>query len=119
VSARILIVDDDSSIQLTLAALLEDEGFHVDTADGIDEAERLLASAAAFDVVLLDYHLDHDLGTDLLPALRAHSPSANILFLTGQGPGAPIAGVAGWITKGGDAATTLSMIRKYAPPAQP
>ena len=76
-TASILLVDDDESVRITLAALLEGEGFTVDAAESYAGALACLASEAArYDLVLLDQHLGDGEGSALLPQVRARQPAS-------------------------------------------
>ncbi|UJR82361.1 hybrid sensor histidine kinase/response regulator [Sandaracinus amylolyticus] len=81
--AHLLLLDDDEGNRLTLAALLEDEGYTVDTAESLAAARARLAEGARWDAALLDLHLDDGRGTDLVPALRSHAPEVVVLLLSG------------------------------------
>ena len=82
--AKILLVDDDESIRITLAVLLEEDGFAVDVADSCATALACAANdAASYDLVLLDAHLRDGLGTSILPLLRARQPAARVILITG------------------------------------
>jgi two-component system, response regulator RegA len=83
-SARILLVDDDWSVSLTLSALLEEEGYVVETAGSVAAVRKWLAAPPACEVVILDLRLGGALGTELLPDLRQRLPGAKILLLTGE-----------------------------------
>ena len=68
---RILVVDDDRSLCSLLHALLEDEGYKVDTAnDGQSAWEKLAQQPGAYEVVVLDVEMPHMDGLQLLRALR-------------------------------------------------
>ncbi|HEU4405957.1 MAG TPA: response regulator [Polyangiaceae bacterium] len=82
---RLLLVDDDESNRLTLAVLLEDEGYEVDVAASFAEARaKIVAPGAAYDGVLLDQHLGDGLGLDLLGAVRRHLPGAKAVLISGS-----------------------------------
>jgi CheY-like chemotaxis protein len=82
-SARILIVDDEAAVRLTLDMLLRRRGYLVTVASNGDEALLLIAQQP-FDLLLLDYKMPGLNGLDV--ALRAHEllPKAAVLFLTGS-----------------------------------
>lgn len=67
---RLLVIDNEESILLSMAALLEQWGCTVVTA--IDEQSALTAlDGVAPDAILADYHLDHGLtGWDVVLAVR-------------------------------------------------
>ncbi len=56
---RILIVDDELAILLTLKAILEMNGFEVETASSACEAVRKL-DASVFQMVITDMKMEHD-----------------------------------------------------------
>ena len=82
---RLLLVDDDYGNRVTLAVLLDEEGYRVDEVASLREGrERLSAAGAAYDIVLLDYHLGDGHGSALLPMLRERMPAAKVFLLSGS-----------------------------------
>lgn len=81
---RLLLVDDDASNRVTLAALLEDEGFSVDALASYAEGKAQLASAAPYEVALFDQNLGDGTGTELLRELRARMPAAKAILVSGS-----------------------------------
>ena len=83
---KILIVDDEPNIVLSLEFLMKKEGFEVAVAGDGDEA---LARVAAFapDVVLLDVMMPKKSGFEVCEALRADPARAalKIVMLTAKG----------------------------------
>jgi two-component system NtrC family sensor kinase len=81
---RILVVDDDDTMGLLLRRMLgrEHEVVVVQSAVG---ALALLATDAAFDVILSDVMLPGMSGTEMLAELNVKSPAlaARVVFLTG------------------------------------
>lgn len=78
---RILLVDDELAILLTLKAILEMNGFEVDTAASASEAEKKL-SAGTYEMVITDMRMEHDTaGYDVLRAAKAqaYNPATAIL----------------------------------------
>ena len=65
-----LVVEDDAALRMLVRVNLELEGFAVDEAATLDEAEAALARSRP-DVVLLDVHLDGRETFGLLARLRA------------------------------------------------
>ncbi|MEP7121203.1 MAG: hybrid sensor histidine kinase/response regulator [Byssovorax sp.] len=85
VGPRLLLVDDDPSNLLTLATLLEGEGFAVDTAASFALAAALLARPdTGYDIVLLDQNLGDGRGTALLPMVRARLPRCAAILISGS-----------------------------------
>jgi len=79
---RVLVVDDEESVRITTAAILEQEGYEVLTAESGREA---LASAARthFDLVLTDLRMDDMDGMTLLHELQERHPNIVTVVLTG------------------------------------
>jgi two-component system, sensor histidine kinase and response regulator len=80
--ARIMVVDDEESVAITMQAVLEQEGYHVWTANSAPEA-RLLFGQERVDVALLDLRIDTTDGIDLMRELRAAQPESVPIMLTG------------------------------------
>lgn len=83
---RILLVEDDDHLRLTLADVLRDEGYSVAAAATVNAAESLLGSAS-FDVIILDVMLPDGDGYALCASLRARRGSdagARVLMLTAR-----------------------------------
>ncbi len=81
--ARILIVDDEPGIRLTLQEFLRDEGFEVETAQDSFEALALL-DRHRFDVVVTDVILPRQSGVELMHAIRERDPEIPIILITGE-----------------------------------
>ena len=81
---RILLVEDEPGLVLTLSDRLTKEGYSVDTAaDGNLGLER--ASTESFDLILLDVMLPGKNGFDVCRDLRQKGFSTPILMLTARG----------------------------------
>lgn len=86
-SVRLLLVEDDPSVRLTLSVLLEEEGFLIEEATSLDQARAWLSSPEAeVALVLLDHHLGDGEGLALVPAVREHHPGAKIVMYSGTQP---------------------------------
>jgi two-component system NtrC family response regulator len=85
---RILVVDDDGAVQVSLALLLKQSGFDAVCADGPGEALALLA-ASSFDLVLQDMNFSlqtsGEEGLDLLARTRQACPGLPVLLMTAWG----------------------------------
>ncbi|NTU77815.1 MAG: response regulator [Chloroflexales bacterium] len=80
---RILLVDDDLTIQRSLKRLLEQIGHSVSVyGDGQSALDAF--KAGEFDIVLSDMAMPGMGGLELLRELRAYDPEARVLILTGQ-----------------------------------
>jgi signal transduction histidine kinase len=80
--ARLLVVDDEESLRITTAAILEKEGYEVDTASSGNEAIALLANAD-YDLVLTDLHMEAGEGLSVLNDIRRNAPLTISVVLTG------------------------------------
>jgi DNA-binding NtrC family response regulator len=80
--ARILIVDDDDNIRKVLQTILEDEGYHVETAEtamkGIKKTEE-----SFYNLALIDMRLPDMEGIELLTKLRDTKPKMRKIIVTG------------------------------------
>ncbi|HEX6046391.1 MAG TPA: response regulator [Pyrinomonadaceae bacterium] len=79
---RLLVVDDEESLRITTAAILEKEGYTVDTASSGDEAIELMHQAD-YDLVLTDLHMEGGDGLSMLNQIRRNSPLTISVVLTG------------------------------------
>jgi DNA-binding response OmpR family regulator len=106
---RVLLVDDNESVRMTFAAVLEDAGHAVTEADSLAAARACLAGAA-FELALLDLHLSDGLGTALIPELRAAAPQLTIAMLTGGND--PIDGADLVLAKGADPFELIEQLQR-------
>src|SRR5579859_6944333 len=80
---RILLVDDEVAILLTMRAILEMSGFEVETASSASEAEEKLRADGAFQMVITDMKMERDTaGFDVVRAVRNNGCDAAIAILT-------------------------------------
>jgi DNA-binding NtrC family response regulator len=83
--ARILIVEDESAIQLALSGLLRREGYEVELAGSGEEALSQLA-ASPFDLVLTDLALGRGAsGMDVLKGAKRLRPETVVVMITAHG----------------------------------
>jgi DNA-binding NtrC family response regulator len=78
---RILIIDDERPILVTLEALLERHGYRVDTAPTASQGLKLLKSKSA-SLVLLDLQLPDANGLEMLDRIKAEMPGMQVIILT-------------------------------------
>jgi two-component system, OmpR family, response regulator len=82
-TARILLVDDEQSIQTLLSYPLRKDGYHVTSAlDGGEALQRF--EEGRFDLVILDLMLPRIDGVEVCRQLRSHS-QVPIIMLTAKG----------------------------------
>ncbi len=96
---RILVVDDDAANLMTLAALLESEGYEVAEAPSFALAEEQLRKAP-FDIVLLDRTLGVHDGATLAPLAKANSATTFVCVVSGNVSGQTLPGVDAEVCKG-------------------
>src|SRR5262245_42740107 len=82
--SRILLVDDEASIRLTLGALLQRTGYEVTSADGGEQAVQLL-ERQGFDLLLTDLKMPGMDGMQVVAAARQRQPDVVVIVLTGHG----------------------------------
>jgi two-component system NtrC family response regulator len=84
---RLLVVDDEESICFSMSEYFSLQGYKVDTACEVEEAEKLLG-ATNYKVVIQDLRLtmtnNHD-GLDMIRLIREHNPQTRIIVLTAYG----------------------------------
>ena len=80
--ARLLVVDDEESVALTVGEVLRQEGYEVETAGSGNEALTFIESAE-FDLVLTDLHMEGGDGLSILTELRRRAPFTISIVLTG------------------------------------
>jgi DNA-binding response OmpR family regulator len=81
---RILLVDDEASIRLTLGALLERNGYDVTSAESGEQAVQLLEQQP-FDLLLTDLKMPGIDGMQVVAAARQRQPDVAVIVLTGHG----------------------------------
>ena len=80
---HVLVVEDEQSLRLLCRVNLELEGHRVGEAASLAEARRALERDQP-DVILLDRHLGHDDGLDLLDEIEALELPVRIVLLSGS-----------------------------------
>ena len=117
---RILLIDDHTLFRESLVRLLETqlEFEVVARCATVAEGHQALAAAAA-DVILLDYDLGDEVGTDLLARIGVRESHAKVIMVTARmGAGATLdavnAGVAGIVLKHSDPQHLIEAIHKVA-----
>ena len=78
---RVLIIDDERPVLLTLEALLKRHGYHVDTASTASQGLKLLRSKPST-LVLLDLQLPDADGLETLDQIKTEVPQTQVIILT-------------------------------------
>ncbi len=82
-SPLILIVDDESRMCESLAHLLKSKDYEVSSAHSGQEALALI-NEKAFDLAILDIHLQDMLGHKILSHIKSQSPDTPVIMITGD-----------------------------------
>jgi DNA-binding NtrC family response regulator len=81
-TTRILVVDDDENIRKVLVAILEDEGYNVESVgtakEAIEKTKKRFYNAALIDIRLPDME-----GIELLTKIRDTTPKIRKIVITG------------------------------------
>jgi DNA-binding NtrC family response regulator len=84
---RLLVIDDEESICFSMSEYFSLHGYRVDTAQELDEAEKLIRSRE-YKVVIQDLRLaptrNAD-GLDIIKMIRGQNPYTRIIVLTAYG----------------------------------
>jgi PAS domain S-box-containing protein len=81
---RVLIVDDEPSIRLTLAEFLRREGFETFVAADAAQALAVFDSQGGTDVAVVDVNLPGRSGIELLRELAEREPYVPVIMITGE-----------------------------------
>ncbi len=82
--ARILIVDDEKSISMTMEATLKSANHQVELADSGEMALALMRKSTP-EILLTDLRMDGMSGLDLLGKTREYFPSVTVVLMTAYG----------------------------------
>jgi signal transduction histidine kinase len=80
--SRLLVVDDDENVAITISEVLRLEGYSVETVLSGEEAVACIRESQ-FDLVLTDLHMEVTNGLSVLAELRRSSPLTIAIVLTG------------------------------------
>jgi len=79
---KILVVDDEPNVLLTMSAILRQEGYDVEEANGGEQALEAL-DRTRFDLVLTDLNMPKVDGMAVLEAVQKRAPATVTLVITG------------------------------------
>jgi CheY-like chemotaxis protein len=88
----ILVVEDDATVRLILADVLEELGYDVLLASDARPAIPILRSDRRIDLMMSDVVLPHINGRKLAEIARAARPDLKVLFVTGYAEDAAVRG---------------------------
>lgn len=89
---KILVVDDERLILLTIERALTKIGFQIFKAANLPDLEAVISRESPFDLLLTDVYLEDTNADDIITRVRAGSPNVKILRMSG----------AAEVKKGGD-----------------
>ena len=105
--SKLLLVEDDPALQLTIQVALEEKGYSVDAVSTTGEAiERL--GGSAYPIVISDIYVDERTGLDVLDAAKRRDPHCSVILMTGRGTIETTVAA----TRGGSVPSILSKKRK-------
>lgn len=81
--AKILLVDDEESIRVTVGEFIEEAGHEVHTAEDVAKAFELMEEHN-FDVIVTDIIMPKITGIELLRRIHETSPDIPIIMMTGE-----------------------------------
>ena len=79
---KIMVVDDDPGLRLTLEGIIEDEGYDVVGAENGDQAIEL-ARQCPFDLIFMDIKMPGMNGVDAYKEIKKVSPTSVVFMMTG------------------------------------
>ena len=83
---KIMVVDDEDGLRITLVDILEYEGFDVTSAsDGLQGVE--MATENHFDLILMDVRMPGIDGSEACRQIKAVSPETIVIMMTGYPEG--------------------------------
>ena len=84
---RVVVAEDEALIAMSLADLLEAEGYEVLLApDGIDALDAVRRTGDTLGVLVTDLNMPRLGGEDLIRAARADRPGLPVVVITGSAP---------------------------------
>ena len=81
---KLLLVEDDPALQLTIQTALEQQGYEVNAVSTTEEAMERLADES-YPIVISDIYVDERTGLDVLNAAKRKDPDCSVILMTGRG----------------------------------
>lgn len=79
---KMLVIDDDLIVLMTMRKILESENYYVDTASYGQEGLKKF-SEEKYNFVFLDLNLPDKHGVEVLKEIKKMDPAANVIIITG------------------------------------
>jgi DNA-binding NtrC family response regulator len=83
-TARILVVDDNTEMLVSMGRMLSAHGFSTVLADSGDDALLALEQEMEFNLLLVDFAMPGMSGTELLRVIHERSPDLPAILVTGH-----------------------------------
>ena len=80
---KILIVDDEPILRLSLKKLLDNKNYKIISTSGVKETQQLDPSLK-FDLAIVDLNLNDGKGTELISSLKKNQPQLQSILITGE-----------------------------------
>jgi len=81
---RILLIEDEVTLNRTLVEGLKEFGYQSDVAENLSDGEYYLG-VRNYDLVLMDWMLPDGNGVDIIPKIRQNSPKTAIVIISAKG----------------------------------
>jgi len=82
VDIKILVIDDEQSVQLYFKKIIGEMGYNVDSAMNFDEA-LLKVKAESYHIIFLDLIMPSKNGNEAIVEIKRYNPEAAIIIITG------------------------------------
>jgi DNA-binding NtrC family response regulator len=84
IAMKLLLVEDDPALQITIQTALEENGYAVDAVSTTEEAMEHLADGG-YPIVISDIYIDERTGLDVLSEAKRKDPRCSVILMTGRG----------------------------------
>jgi DNA-binding NtrC family response regulator len=78
----ILLVDDETSLRISLSRIFVNAGYAVQSAGSLDQARELICGGEHFYLVVLDLKYPDGQAMELLPLIQCQEPAPRVVILT-------------------------------------
>jgi two-component system chemotaxis response regulator CheY len=119
---KILVLDDSVSMVLSLARILKNAGFEVETGANGREGIAKLAAGLRPNIILTDLNMPEMDGVEFIKAVKRNSATkfTPVIVLTTESGGpkraeAVAAGALGWLTKPTEPSLLLATLKQHLP----
>ncbi len=82
---KILLVDDDELILMTLEDYLKKEGYEIETSESGENAIKKLEKDSSYDLVITDLRMYGETGVDVFKKTKETNANTSVMIITGFG----------------------------------